>query len=128
MAYRQEDIIINGWVLNAASTQKIRKILPAPGTVTAYLPQEVLGSSDSRLYPGYTVPSQYDSLGKLIAWGETRNHAIERMKRALEEFVIEGVPTTIPFHLEILDNAFYRKGEIYTNFIQRRMGNKTRAY
>ncbi|MGI6552843.1 MAG: acetyl-CoA carboxylase biotin carboxylase subunit [Clostridia bacterium] len=132
LAYRQEDIIINGWAIecriNAEDPEK--DFLPAPGTVTAYLPPGGFGIRvDSCLYPGYTVPSQYDSLlGKLIAWGETRNHAIERMKRALEEFVIEGVPTTIPFHLEILDNAFYRKGEIYTNFIQRRMGNKTRAY
>ncbi|MGH2670011.1 MAG: acetyl-CoA carboxylase biotin carboxylase subunit, partial [bacterium] len=53
--------------------------------------------------------------------GPTRAEAIARMRRALQEFEIAGVPTTIPFHLMVLDNAFFRRGEVYTNFVQRRI-------
>jgi len=60
-------------------------------------------------------------IAKLIVWGNDRTEAIARMKRALREFVIEGVTTTIPFHVKVLNNAFFQKGEVYTNFIQRRM-------
>lgn len=68
------------------------------------------------------IPPFYDSLiGKLIAWGRDRDEAIARMQRALQEFVIKGINTTIPFHQKILNNAFFRRGEIYTNFIQRRI-------
>jgi len=77
------------------------------------------------LYSGYSIPPHYDSLvAKLIAWGQDRSEAITRMERALQEFVIEGIKTTIPFHQQILDNAFFRKGEVYTNFIQRRIINQ----
>lgn len=64
------------------------------------------------------VPPNYDSLlGKLIVWGENRTQAIERMKRALDETVIAGVPTTIPYHKLILDNPDFRKGDVDTGFI-----------
>lgn len=77
---------------------------------------------DSHLYPGYQVPSHYDSLlGKLIVWGRNRDEAIRRMRRALAECAITGVPTTIPFHLRVLDNAWFLRGDVYTNFVQRRM-------
>jgi acetyl-CoA carboxylase biotin carboxylase subunit len=62
-------------------------------------------------------------VAKVIVWGRDREEAITRMKRALNEFTIKNVVTTIPFHLKVLDNAFYQKGEVYTNFIQRRMNN-----
>lgn len=78
---------------------------------------------DSHVYAGYRVPPNYDSLlAKIIAWAPTRAQAIERMSRALRETVIEGVATTVPFHLEVLGNGFYRKGDVYTNFIARRLG------
>lgn len=77
---------------------------------------------DSALYTGYTIPPYYDSLiGKLVVWGRDRQEAISRMQRSLREFVVEGVPTTIPFHQQVSGNAFFRRGEIYTNFIQRRI-------
>lgn len=64
------------------------------------------------------VPPNYDSLlGKLIVWGEDRTSAIERMKRALSEMVIAGVPTTSPYHMLILDNADFRAGNVDTGFI-----------
>lgn len=77
---------------------------------------------DSHIYAGYRVPPTYDSLlAKIIAWAPSREQAIGRMQRALEETVLDGVKTTIPFHLRVLDNAFYKRGEVYTNFIARRM-------
>lgn len=79
---------------------------------------------DSHVYSGYRIPPYYDSMiAKIIAWAPTREQAIARMERALRETVIEGVHTTIPFHLQLLGNAFFRKGDIYTNFIARRMSN-----
>ena len=77
---------------------------------------------DSHIYSGYRIPPTYDSLiAKLIVWAPTRDEAIKRMQRALRETVIEGVKTTIPFHLRVLDNSFYRRGDVYTNFVPRRM-------
>ncbi|AWR86656.1 acetyl-CoA carboxylase biotin carboxylase subunit [Meiothermus taiwanensis] len=81
---------------------------------------------DSHLYAGYTIPPHYDSLvAKLIVHGENREEAIARMRRALAETVIEGpgVKTTVPFHLKVMDNAFYKRGAIYTNFVSTRMSD-----
>jgi acetyl-CoA carboxylase biotin carboxylase subunit len=77
---------------------------------------------DTHLYAGYTIPPYYDSLiAKVVAWGRDRTEAIARMERALREFEITGIRTTIPLHRAILDNAFFRRGEVYTNFVQRRV-------
>lgn len=79
---------------------------------------------DSHVYTGYRIPPNYDSLiAKIIAWAPTREMAIARMQRALRETIVEGVATTIPFHLRVLDNAFFRRGQVYTNFIARRMSS-----
>ena len=80
---------------------------------------------DSSVYSNYTITPYYDSMvGKVIVWGQDRPEAIARMKRALNEFIIENIVTTIPFHLKVLDNAFFQRGEVYTNFIQRRMSSE----
>jgi acetyl-CoA carboxylase biotin carboxylase subunit len=77
---------------------------------------------DSHAYPGYTIPPFYDSLiGKLIVWAPDRQQAIARMSRALGEYAITGVKTTIPIQQRILGNAWFRNGEVYTNFVQRRI-------
>ncbi|MDP3767560.1 MAG: acetyl-CoA carboxylase biotin carboxylase subunit [Dehalococcoidia bacterium] len=96
---------------------------PSPGTLTQFVPPGGPGVRvDTHAFTGYSIPPHYDSLiAKLIAWGPDRMDAITRMRRALTEFVITGVPTTIPFHLHVLDNAFFRRGEVYTNFVQRRI-------
>ncbi|MDR7419291.1 MAG: acetyl-CoA carboxylase biotin carboxylase subunit [Armatimonadota bacterium] len=96
---------------------------PSAGLITEF---QVPGGPgvrvDTHCYPGYTIPPHYDSLvAKVVTWGRGRDEAIVRMRRALTEFQIEGIHTTIPFHLRVLDNAFFRRGEIYTNFIQRRL-------
>lgn len=125
LGFTQRDIEIRGWAIecriNAENSDK--NFMPSPGTIKIYhVPGGPGVRVDSAVYQGYTVPPYYDSMvGKLIVWGATRQEAIARMKRALEEFVIEGIHTTIPFQLKVLDNAFYRRGEVYTNFIQRRI-------
>jgi acetyl-CoA carboxylase biotin carboxylase subunit len=92
---------------------------PHPGRISGYLPPGGPGvRMDSHVYTDYEISPYYDSLiGKLIVWGETRDLAIKRMKRALRECAITGVPTTIDFHKRILDHPAFLKGEVYTNFI-----------
>ena len=96
---------------------------PSPGLITAFMPPGGPGMRvDTHAFAGYTVPPHYDSLiAKVIAWGQDREEAIQRMQRALREFEIAGVQTTIPFHRQALDNAFFRRGEFSVDFIQRRM-------
>jgi acetyl-CoA carboxylase biotin carboxylase subunit len=79
------------------------------------------------VYSGYAVPSNYDSLlAKIIVWGADRNEAIARMQRALDECVVSGVPTTIPFQQALLDDAAFRRGDVSTRyldeFMQRQKG------
>ncbi len=100
-----------------------RGFLPSPGSITAFVPPGGPGIRvDTHAFAGYTVPPHYDSMiAKVIAWGQNRTEAIVRMQRALREFEIAGIQTTIPFHREALDNAFFQRGEVYVNFVQRRM-------
>ena len=74
---------------------------------------------DSHAYAGYKIPSQYDSLiGKMIVHSPNREEAINRMERALEETIIEGPKTTIPFHQEIMKNDKFRSGDFDTSFLE----------
>jgi acetyl-CoA carboxylase biotin carboxylase subunit len=78
---------------------------------------------DSHVFTGYTIPPHYDSLiGKLIVWAPDRDQAMKRMKRSLEETVIQGVKNTIPLYIKIMDNAFYQRGVVMTNFLKTKMG------
>jgi acetyl-CoA carboxylase biotin carboxylase subunit len=92
---------------------------PSPGTVGVFNAAGGLGVRvDSHVYSGYKVPPYYDSLlGKLIVWGETRDEAIARAHRALDEFIVTGIPTTIPFHLKVVENEAFVRGEVYTDFV-----------
>lgn len=124
---QQQDVALRGWAIECRinAEDPDYDFRPSPGTVTRYLPPGGPGVRvDSSVYTGYTIPPFYDSMvAKLIVWGADREEAIARMKRALSEFVIDGIKTTIPFHLKVLNNAFFQKGEVYTNFIQRRMSD-----
>jgi acetyl-CoA carboxylase biotin carboxylase subunit len=97
---------------------------PSPGTIEVFNPPGGFGVRvDSHVYSGYRVPPYYDSLiAKLIVWGENREEAIARGRRALDEFIITGIPTTIPFHERVVDNPTFAKGEVYTDFIEREFG------
>jgi acetyl-CoA/propionyl-CoA carboxylase biotin carboxyl carrier protein len=97
-----------------------RDFLPGPGTVTRYRPPEgPFVRVDSGIEEGRRIPGEYDSLvAKLVTWGEDRERARRRMLRALDEFVAEGVPTTIPFHRWLLDTEEFRAGRVHTRFVE----------
>ncbi len=129
LSFSQKDVRFHGHVIecriNAEDPEK--NFMPSAGNIVAYMPPGGPGVRvDSHVYPGYTIPPYYDSMvGKLMVWGKDRTEAIARMERALNEYAITGIKTTIPFHLTILNNAFFRRGDVYTNFIQRRILGET---
>tara|TARA_R110002012_G_scaffold252147_3_gene430838 strand:+ start:55248 stop:56603 length:1356 start_codon:yes stop_codon:yes gene_type:complete len=92
---------------------------PSPGKITnLHLPGGHGVRVDSHVYAGYTIPPFYDSMiAKLIVSGQSREEVMVRMKRALSEFVIEGVKTTIPFHIEMMDNEIFKSGNFTTKFL-----------
>jgi acetyl-CoA carboxylase biotin carboxylase subunit len=94
--------------------------MPSPGKITKYLPPGGFGVRvDSAAYPGYEIPPYYDSMiAKVIVWGPTREEAIARMNRALEDFVIAGVKTTIPFHKKLLKHPEFISGNFNTGFLE----------
>ncbi|MGV9011921.1 MAG: acetyl-CoA carboxylase biotin carboxylase subunit [Flavobacteriales bacterium] len=93
---------------------------PNPGKITSYHSPGGHGVRiDTHVYAGYTIPPNYDSMiGKLIVSAQTREEALAKMERALSEYVIEGVHTTIPFHLQLLQNEKFRAGEFTTKFLE----------
>jgi acetyl-CoA carboxylase biotin carboxylase subunit len=117
------DVRPRGWAIecriNAEDPE--RNFRPSPGVIEVYRPPGGFGVRlDTHIYQGYELPIFYDSLvAKLIAWDLTREGAIRIMKRALQEFRIEPIKTTIPLHLRILDDPLFQRGEFSTHFIQR---------
>ncbi|MBU2658125.1 acetyl-CoA carboxylase biotin carboxylase subunit [Bacillus cabrialesii] len=122
LSLKQEDVEFEGWSIecriNAENPSK--NFMPSPGEIKMYLPPGGLGVRvDSAAYPGYSIPPYYDSMiAKVITYGKTRDEAIARMKRALSEFVIEGIETTIPFHLKLLEHETFVSGEFNTKFLE----------
>ncbi len=104
-----------------------RNFLPAPGQIQAFHAPGGLGvRMDTHVYAGYTIPPYYDSLlGKLITHGRDRAEALQRMQRALEETIIEGIPTTVAFHQAILAEEAFRSGAFNINFLNTFNFNKT---
>lgn len=121
LSVRQSDIRLNGHAIEYRITAEDPDydFRPQTGVIEEYLPPSGPGVRvDSHLYRGYEVPPHYDSLlSKLIVWAPTREEAIARGRRALQEYVLEGVPTTIPFHLKLMDNETFQRGEMYTNYL-----------
>ncbi len=124
----QDQVILNGHAIECRinAEDPDHNFRPSPGRISGYLPPGGFGvRMDSHVYTDYEIPAYYDSLiGKLIVWGSDRPTAIKRMKRALREFAITGVTTTIPFHQKILDHPNFLKGEVYTNFVEQMMIKK----
>jgi acetyl-CoA carboxylase biotin carboxylase subunit len=96
---------------------------PSPGRITGWLPPGGPGVRfDSHVYTGYEITPFYDSLiGKLIVWGVDRDHALKRLRRALSECAVTGIPTTIDFHLQLLDRPEFQAGEVHTKFVEQEM-------
>ncbi len=122
---QQEDVILRGHAIecriNAEDPDK--DFRPAAGKIDDVHFSGGAGVRvDTHVYSGYSIPPHYDSLiGKLIVWHEDRDKAVARMKRALEETVIQGPKTTIPLYIKIMDNPFYKRGAVMTNFLKTRM-------
>ena len=122
LPFSQEDIRFNGWSIecriNAEDPE--RNFMPSPGQVKFYLPPGGPGVRvDSAVYPGYTISPHYDSMiAKLIVWAPTRSEAIARMRRALAEFAVEGIQTTIGFHLKLLDHKRFQSGDFDIKFLE----------
>jgi acetyl-CoA carboxylase biotin carboxylase subunit len=123
IGYTQEDIQLIGHVIecriNAEDPE--REFRPAPGTITSFHTPGGHGVRvDTHAYAGYVIPPHYDSMiAKLIVRGRTRAEAIRKMQRSLEEFVIEGIATTIPFHRRVLDDPDFVSGRFDTGFVER---------
>ncbi|MEG4857489.1 acetyl-CoA carboxylase biotin carboxylase subunit [Microcoleus sp. K1-B6] len=119
---KQNQVILNGHAIECRinAEDPDRNFRPHPGIISGYLPPGGPGvRMDSHVYTDYEIPAYYDSLiGKVIVWGRDRPTAIRRMKRALRECAITGVPTTLSFHQKILDSPEFLSGEVYTNFVE----------
>lgn len=122
LSFSQEDVIFDGWAIECRinAENPFKNFMPSAGKIDMYLAPGGYGVRvDSAAYPGYKIPPYYDSMiAKLISYAPTREEAIEKMKRALDEFIIEGVHTTIPFHRLIMDHEVFRNGDFNTNFLE----------
>jgi acetyl-CoA carboxylase biotin carboxylase subunit len=122
LSFTQGDIRIKGHSIECRiNAEDPEKFTPSPGTITAFNPPGGLGVRvETAAYTQYVIPPHYDSMiAKLIVHAETRTDAIMRMQRALNEFIIEGVKTTIPMHKKILEDPQFQKGDISTKFMER---------
>ncbi|MDQ0088218.1 acetyl-CoA carboxylase biotin carboxylase subunit [Paenibacillus anaericanus] len=122
LSFTQDEVQINGWSIECRinAEDPFRNFMPSPGKIGFYLAPGGPGVRvDSAAYPGYTISPYYDSMiAKLIVWGPTREIAIAKMKRALSEFAIEGIHTTIPFHQKLLEHPTFIKGDFDIKFLE----------
>ncbi|SDC04721.1 acetyl-CoA carboxylase biotin carboxylase subunit [Shouchella lonarensis] len=122
LSFTQEDVTFSGWAIECRinAENPLKNFMPSPGKVVDYLAPGGFGVRvDSAVYPGYVISPFYDSMiAKVITHGATREEAIARMKRALAEFGIEGVETTIPFHLGLLNHDVFVSGKFNTKFVE----------
>lgn len=122
LSFTQDEVVLNGWSIECRinAEDPARNFMPSPGKIGFYLPPGGPGVRvDSGAYPGYVISPHYDSMiAKLIVWGKTREEAISKMKRALAEFAIEGIHTTIPFHQKLLEHPVFLKGDFDIKFLE----------
>ncbi|MCX7793682.1 MAG: acetyl-CoA carboxylase biotin carboxylase subunit [Thermodesulfovibrionales bacterium] len=121
LGYRQPDIKFNGWAIECRiNAEDPERFVPSPGKITFLsLPGGPGVRVDTAIYPGYTVPPYYDSMiAKLIVYGKDRQEAIKRMARAIDEFMIEGVKTTLPLHKKLLNHPQFLEGRYSTSFLE----------
>jgi acetyl-CoA carboxylase biotin carboxylase subunit len=123
LSYTQDEVIRHGWAIECRITAEnvAQNFLPSPGQITSlHLPHGPGLRIDEGIYEGYTVPFYYDPLlCKLMTWGKTRDEAILRMKRAMNEISIKGIETNIPFHRMALANEEFNNGQYTTDFIEK---------
>ena len=122
---KQKDVLINGHAMEFRINAEdyLRNFMPSPGAVELFLPPGGKGvRTDSYIYPGFKVPANYDSLlAKLIVWGKDREETLCRANRVLEEFIIDGVVTTIPFHQKVINHTAFVSGNFDTSFVDKHL-------
>jgi len=125
MPFSQDEIAISGHALEARiyAEDPDRNFAPSPGEILVYRPPDGIGIRvDGGVYQGAVVTVNYDPMvAKLIAWGRDRPEAIDRLRRALQEFVVKGIKTSIPFHLRVLRHPRFLEGRYDTGFIDQHM-------
>jgi acetyl-CoA carboxylase, biotin carboxylase subunit len=125
LSIKQSDIEIKGHAIECRiNAEDPKTFMPSPGKITRFHAPGGFGIRwESHIYAGYTVPPYYDSMiGKLIAYGETRNVAIARMKNALAELVIDGIKTNIDLHIEIMNDKGFQKGGTNIHYLEKKLG------
>ena len=124
LRFRQKDIQFRGHALECRiNAEDPYRFTPSPGKITSYHPPGGPGIRvDSHVYQGYTVPPNYDSMvGKVIAYGATREQAIARMRIALSEMVVEGIQTNIPLHRELLNDTGFMRGAVSIHYLEQKL-------
>jgi acetyl-CoA carboxylase biotin carboxylase subunit len=128
LSIRQYQVEFRGHAIECRITAQDpkRDFMPSSGTVTQFIPPGGPGVRvDTHIYSGYFISPYYDALlCKIIAHGRNRSEAIARMQRALDECILEGIKTTLPLHKRIINNTFFKRGETYTDFIQRHLADE----
>lgn len=125
LSFKQEDIHIKGHAIECRiNAEDPKTFMPSPGLITHFHAPGGLGiRMDTHLYSGYKVPPNYDSMiGKLIAYGETRDIAIQRMLNALTELLVEGIKTNAPLHQDLLQDKKFREGAQNIHFLEKKLG------
>ncbi|XKM13608.1 acetyl-CoA carboxylase biotin carboxylase subunit [Orbaceae bacterium ac157xtp] len=125
LSLKQSDIHIKGHAIECRiNAEDPKTFMPSPGKITRlHVPGGFGIRWESHIYAGYTVPPHYDSMiGKLIAYGETREVAISRMKNALAELVIEGIKTNIDLHIDILNDKGFQQGGTNIHYLEKKLG------
>jgi acetyl-CoA carboxylase biotin carboxylase subunit len=125
LPFKQEDLAIRGHAFEARiyAEDPDKNFVPSPGEITVYRPPDGIGVRvDGGVYQGATVTVNYDPMvAKLVVWGATREESVHRLRRALQEFVVKGIKTSIPFHLKVLRHPKFVEGDYDTGFIDDHM-------
>jgi len=129
LPFRQRDIELRGHAIECRiNAEDPYRFTPSPGKITSYHPPGGPGIRvDTHVYAGYTVPPNYDSMvGKVIAYGATREQAIRRMRIALSEMAVEGIQTNIPLHLELLHDLRFMRGGTSIHYLEQKLAEETK--
>ncbi len=127
LRFRQKDIVIRGHAIECRiNAEDPYRFTPSPGRISSYHPPGGPGIRvDSHVYQGYTVPPYYDSMvGKVIAYGASRDQAIARMRIALSEMVVEGIQTNLPLHRELLDDTRVLRGGVSIHYLEQKLAHE----
>jgi len=129
LPFRQRDVELRGHAIECRiNAEDPHRFTPSPGKITSYHPPGGPGIRvDTHVYAGYSVPPNYDSMvGKVIAYGASREQAIRRMRIALSEMVVEGIQTNIPLHLELLSDLRFMRGGTSIHYLEQKLAEETK--